>query len=813
MKKLLIFAFLLSSLSTLAQTTTADRAIIRQSIYLRDRWIDTVLNDTANISGKIRSIMTADAVSKLINGRITNYFSGISGAQRFGIEDDTSFTSRVIFSNGNSFRYYDLSTYLLEATTSIEKKVKLGTDSSSIKLTPTTAEIRAATYKVHDIQTAANMTGKKVMVWDEATDAWYVILKDSIGSVGGGGNDDSAYVRMEQVSDSSFALARRDGTKDTVEILVGGGGIADGDYGDITVSSVGTVFTVDNDAITYAKIQNVSANAVLARATASPGDVQEVALSPSNLLGRGSTGNVAPITIGAGLSLTGTELSASGGGGISQATITDTLQKYVWRIGGNHDLGGHVNPFFGTLTNRSIPFKTNNVLRAVLDSTGNWCIGCAEGVYSASTFSIGGGSTDAQVKFHVNGISNFNGVLSGSFYTNFRFGLWDAIGIPTFSSATHLAIGGFRASQWQGVHFYSNNTLRASVDNNGFTVANTAGTGTRVATWSSAGLATALANGTDGHVLTLVAGAPAWAAPAGGGSNIYNSNGTIDATRTVGSGGFQTTWSGSNSGIPVLTVTNSNVSANSLAINATANNATGALKGENSSSGYGTAGISSSGNGGYFQSTSGIGLQVLSSTNLAGTFLTDPASTNVTREAVRFIGATQGTAQTGLGVSSNYYLEGSDGTHRFAGAVEAIWSDIVEPGQEQSSLRFHTTTAGVSAPKVTIDHTGAMLMTGRLQTDKGANVASTGTLSLGLDGNLFVITGTTTINDITTSAWQAGSEITLVFTGVLTVKHNTTASGTKMMLAGSVDMTTANHALLTLIYDGTQWQEKSRKIP
>lgn len=53
--------------------------------------------------------------------------------------------------------------------------------------------------------------------------------------------------------------------------------LADGDYGDITVSSSGGAMTIDNDVVSYAKIQNVSATLrVLGRITSGAGDVEEL---------------------------------------------------------------------------------------------------------------------------------------------------------------------------------------------------------------------------------------------------------------------------------------------------------------------------------------------------------------------------------------------------------------------------------------------------------------------------------------------------------------------------------------------------------
>lgn len=90
-----------------------------------------------------------------------------------------------------------------------------------------------------------------------------------------------------------------------------GGGVSDGDKGDITVSVGGTVWTVDNAAITYAKMQNVSA---------------------SRLLGNPTVGAAAPseIIVSTGLSLTSSlSVSLSNASAFATAQTTVALATYA----------------------------------------------------------------------------------------------------------------------------------------------------------------------------------------------------------------------------------------------------------------------------------------------------------------------------------------------------------------------------------------------------------------------------------------------------------------------------------------------------
>jgi len=137
--------------------------------------------------------------------------------------------------------------------------------------------------------------------------------------VPGGGNftleiDDAAvaYSNIQDVSAASRLLGRgSSGSGDVQELTLGSSlaiagtalnvsvPLSDGDKGDVSVASSGTAWTIDPDAVTYSKIQDVTASRVIGRGSSGgSGDAQELTLSSSLTLSGTALSVTAPLTDG-----------------------------------------------------------------------------------------------------------------------------------------------------------------------------------------------------------------------------------------------------------------------------------------------------------------------------------------------------------------------------------------------------------------------------------------------------------------------------------------------------------------------------------
>lgn len=174
-------------------------------------------------------------------------------------------------------------------------------------------------------------------------------------------------------------------------ITASGAALADGDYGDITASSSGTVLTIDAGVVTLAKMANLAQDQFIGRTTASTGvpetatitaaartvlDDTTVANMVDTLGGASSTGTgglvrasgptfTAPIlgtpASGVATNLTGTATALNIGGNAATVTVTDAAGDTTTFV----MLAGSATGSLGPLTDAGLAYNaTTNVLTA-----------------------------------------------------------------------------------------------------------------------------------------------------------------------------------------------------------------------------------------------------------------------------------------------------------------------------------------------------------------------------------------------------------------------------------------------------------------
>jgi len=151
-------------------------------------------------------------------------------------------------------------------------------------------------------------------------------------------------------------------------------------------------------------------------------------------------------------------------------------------------------------------------------------------------------------------------------------------------------------------------------------------------------------------------------------------------------------------------------------------------------------------------------------------------------------------------------------------AITTVGPTITSSGETNVDLNIATAgTGNINLLATTDMNTNSLVnvfgveMNGRLQQAR-STVSSGDVVTLG-DANSFVVSGTTTMNHMTNTGWQSGAIVILLFTDILTVTSNAGgATGTEADFDLKGNFVTADGSVLTLIYDGSIWQEISRAV-
>lgn len=307
-----------------------------------DTWIQTNTSDEIvfAISGAAEFSVTSTSINIANNNIIVNSGASVSSAGRIRLLNNDSIgwrnvggtgdlllvanTSDVLTYNGTAISlagHTHAQSDIINLVTDLSNKQPLDSDLTAIAgLTPTNDDIIQRKSGAWTNRTMAQLKTDLAIVKADISDFAHQSSHQSGGSdaltglldatarvairKNTGGADVGARRRLNFIEGSNVTLTiADDGAGEEVDITIAasGGGLSDGDKGDITVSSGGTVWTIDNDVVTFGKMQNISTDRLLGRDTAASGDVEE-------------------LTVGGGIEFTGA-------GGIQTSAFTGDVIK------------------------------------------------------------------------------------------------------------------------------------------------------------------------------------------------------------------------------------------------------------------------------------------------------------------------------------------------------------------------------------------------------------------------------------------------------------------------------------------------------
>lgn len=152
-------------------------------------------------------------------------------------------------------------------------------------------------------------------------------------------------------------------------------------------------------------------------------------------------------------------------------------------------------------------------------------------------------------------------------------------------------------------------------------------------------------------------------------------------------------------------------------------------------------------------------------------------------------------------------------THSAGTDTSVAVSMLLRGGQNVTTVagdRFVFYYDGTNFIEIARSASAAQRFQSRVQFAKGADVASATVVSLGADGNVFDITGTTTITHINPTNWQNGSIIALHFDGALTLTNNAgtdSATQASLKLMAGANLTTIAGMTIWLMLNNSVWEQ------